>query len=1687
MVGRKKLSTRFMALMLTVIMLFTSMMTVKVNAEGAITSAIENSVFLKNAGKVAPVFTVVSTAFDFAGKIYDGVTLAQDAESGKGVEQFFVGLLGKKQDQKIEGIETSLKTMDGKIDSIAKDMEKLSADLATANNQLNTIITQLGSGIEDIKVALHSSVLQMQEWTTIYSQINNFYVKYGDVRTTLEIKVDTLNNRSADFDRFMEAVSKHSNGSSIELAISKLDISCLNYNSLTEEEKTLLDTEISFDGKTYTVYKYVKDYVDFVRAFLEDTYDEFGDGYSDDMYASLMNMANFILGKNWQNGNTGIGEIYYKLAIMGSSTSDEAHASYESFVAGVHYDFLLTAYVCSLSLKSQIEYLELTGGNISTINTLESYLDNVDDLIVQVLQYSDYEYEKCILEYDFNGFVPEGNNRYEDYLVYYGNSVNYVNLGVQTTIFATRSSLSYFGDPTVSNQYMHLAAGETAQLKIWFHGKEIQGNYKFFTSNDCIVVNEDGTVAALHPGSATISIMVNGVICDIAQVTVSSSYAKYNGSGTNTWVYYKNGVKQTFACAGDGYEYYYSAEVFSTSGATAIDTSSNQNMVLTDYITFTDGASLEDYEVVLNHKYGQIQESDEFYLQFAHPSAGSVSLVKEMGNQISVIVIPIINGDRVAKRTTSVEITQTQKDENNTIYIYTKEDLLNWKAQYDTNYTSNKVNVVLMADIDFEWEEWTGIKYALVKKDVTAGTPDEKYNTPRYQKYDVTTYTFDGNGYTIKNITFGPVKDTVTSRQEVEEKNGKDTVKKTKYVEETVVTYGFFSKLAGEVKNLTIENVAYTGYPTYRSYSNGDWTHNSVTYDIDWPRVASVFAALADSNLTYYKNESGKLVETPAKWTCSVKNCVVNGSSGLATNYDMNYDPFGGLVDIKENTGHKVSVSNCVYGMEFIANTPVSYLTLPNSVGWTVSIFNTSQSNLYAGNFVYDKFYTKAPKTCLVYIDGMTETERSTAKENVIALPNSSLPNSNHSDYVITEAEYYDSEFWIDREWNADSVERMYIDGSDPEYRGDFFVDVSNLKMHYFLNEALDTEKLVVYYKEQQLQTNEFSVSVLEGTDTVGVKTVKVTYSPVINMTYTATFEVEYVGFAPYKFTYDGTTYTYYAAIGHEVALPDILFRRTDGNRQVGWFLQGTEDDESKRLTLGESVTITGEDIYVPAWKEGEIVRVEFGSIVYEVPEGTVITVPPIEYNPKTHSNPNWICKNIRLRPGLTYTVNKSHAVDGKIVFKKSLMTGGNAPYEISIHFQNLEDDDYTFMGTYENTSSHTFPFSNLYPRAVSDLTGMTIPNYSNSDGIIVKAEAVNCGYDKLSWDHHVIDGNGDTSHVTIWVNRYVYDVTWKDIEGNILKTESLRWGAMPISPTGEEVGLFGYTLAWDAELSVITQDTQYTLTEKIPKDGISYTVNHMWQNLNDDGYTLYESESLTGTTEADAIAIAKDYVGFTVKTIEEKTIAGDGSTVVNIYYNRNEYTVIWDIEGTLTTETYRYGATPSWKGETPTKQTDGKYNYTFKSWGDIQEVTDNMTYTAQFDGHLNTFTITWDWDGVTTTEVYTWGDIPEYKGEIPTRDATVQYTYIFKDWGEITAVTGDKTYTANFDAILNKYTITWVVEGDSFEEKYEYGETPSYKGTTPMKPSDETGSYIFNGWGPMETVTGDATYTAQFASVAST
>ncbi len=136
------------------------------------------------------------------------------------------------------------------------------------------------------------------------------------------------------------------------------------------------------------------------------------------------------------------------------------------------------------------------------------------------------------------------------------------------------------------------------------------------------------------------------------------------------------------------------------------------------------------------------------------------------------------------------------------------------------------------------------------------------------------------------------------------------------------------------------------------------------------------------------------------------------------------------------------------------------------------------------------------------------------------------------------------------------------------------------------------------------------------------------------------------------------------------------------------------------------------------------------------------------------------------------------------------------------------------------------------------------------------------------------------------------------------------------------------------------------------------------------------------------------------------------------------------------------------------------------------------------------------NWDGtVLQSSQVEEGDMPAYDGTTPIRPEDEQYTYLFDGWSPtIVAATADADYTATYTATAKPqptyYTIRFLNwDGEVLQSsQVEEGSTPSYEGSTPIRPDDEQYTYSFSGWTPtIVAATADADYTAQYTATAKT
>ena len=141
------------------------------------------------------------------------------------------------------------------------------------------------------------------------------------------------------------------------------------------------------------------------------------------------------------------------------------------------------------------------------------------------------------------------------------------------------------------------------------------------------------------------------------------------------------------------------------------------------------------------------------------------------------------------------------------------------------------------------------------------------------------------------------------------------------------------------------------------------------------------------------------------------------------------------------------------------------------------------------------------------------------------------------------------------------------------------------------------------------------------------------------------------------------------------------------------------------------------------------------------------------------------------------------------------------------------------------------------------------------------------------------------------------YWITFESNGGTYVAPEFFANGSAakaPVAPTRPGYTFAGWyldkALTQAADFNKITSAT--TVYAKWTAEKTSYTVIHFLENADDDKYSSADIETKTGTTGTKTRATAKNYQGFTAQTITQKEIAGDGSTIVKVYYTRNVYEV---------------------------------------------------------------------------------------------------------------------------------------------------------------------------------------------------
>ena len=170
-------------------------------------------------------------------------------------------------------------------------------------------------------------------------------------------------------------------------------------------------------------------------------------------------------------------------------------------------------------------------------------------------------------------------------------------------------------------------------------------------------------------------------------------------------------------------------------------------------------------------------------------------------------------------------------------------------------------------------------------------------------------------------------------------------------------------------------------------------------------------------------------------------------------------------------------------------------------------------------------------------------------------------------------------------------------------------------------------------------------------------------------------------------------------------------------------------------------------------------------------------------------------------------------------------------------------------------------------------------------------------------------------------------------------------------------------------DLNYTAIDQNYTYNVVYKPTNVDYTVIHYQQNLDNDNYTEEARETKQGLTNSTVPDVAKTYDGFYALLYERPAIAADGSTLVEIHYDRYYYLMNFDLDGGYGVEPIyaRYG-TPIGNVGTPTKA-----GYSFGGWS--LDGTTVVSLPETMPAENRTYKAIWKADDTAKVTVVFWGE----------------------------------------------------------------------------------------------------------------
>ena len=339
-------------------------------------------------------------------------------------------------------------------------------------------------------------------------------------------------------------------------------------------------------------------------------------------------------------------------------------------------------------------------------------------------------------------------------------------------------------------------------------------------------------------------------------------------------------------------------------------------------------------------------------------------------------------------------------------------------------------------------------------------------------------------------------------------------------------------------------------------------------------------------------------------------------------------------------------------------------------------------------------------------------------------------------------------------------------------------------------------------------------------------------------------------------------------------------------------------------------------------------------------------------------------------------------------------------------------------------------------------------------------------GYSYAGWEE-------DFSHVTGNMKihtRYVanpYTVTFKNYNDTVLEEVLFEYGTVPFyskgTPHRDTDAEFSYIfVGWFSSATAQTVQVLPEVTGNVTYTAVYSQVDRQYTITFEDGNgnVLQQSDWQKNVVPVySGETPAKDGLEFYGWSPELQPATAD-ATYTPVFRARIIFNDEWGHE--WQNSLWELGATPVYSGETPYKDADAQYTYTFSEWPTISPATTGTTYTAVFDKTLRKYRIAFfNGEQLLQDEQLEYGTMPEYKGEDLTYTAEgVKYNHV--GWTpELHAVTGEQFYYARFSEVARHFVIFYDCDGITELQK---GYVEEGQDAVAPTESQQAGS-IITGW----------------------